>query len=170
MEKEKKDFLQEKISHIAPVGSSTRLQFKPKSGAKFAYQALAQWIILRKKERAVAEMFFMAYLKDVKKIGRRPITFVFNGGPGAASAYLHLGSMGPKRVHFNDEGTPAKPPAQLVDNYESWLPFTDLVFIDPIGTGFSRVIPEREIKNTNDDSDGQDKADKKTRKKEKEFY
>jgi carboxypeptidase C (cathepsin A) len=74
----------------------------------------------------------------------RPVTFVFNGGPGAASAYLHMGAVGPQRVAFPSDGTlPAMPP-RLVENESSWLAFTDLVFVDPVGTGFSRVIePEK---------------------------
>ena len=68
----------------------------------------------------------------------RPITFVFNGGPGAASAYLHMGALGPTRVVFDDDGNLPAPPVRLADNPESWLQFTDLVCIDPIGTGFSR--------------------------------
>jgi carboxypeptidase C (cathepsin A) len=70
----------------------------------------------------------------------RPVTFAFNGGPGAASVYLNLGAIGPKRVAFGDEGdSPSNPPV-LADNPGTWLDFTDLVFIDPIGTGFSRSL------------------------------
>ncbi len=70
---------------------------------------------------------------------KRPITFVFNGGPGAASAYLHLGAIGPKIVEANAKGELAGPPSRLVVNDSSWLDFTDLVFVDPVGTGYSRV-------------------------------
>jgi len=70
----------------------------------------------------------------------RPVTFAFNGGPGAASVYLNLGAIGPKHVAFGDEGdSPSNPPV-LTDNPGTWLDFTDLVFIDPIGTGFSRSL------------------------------
>jgi carboxypeptidase C (cathepsin A) len=68
----------------------------------------------------------------------RPITFVFNGGPGASSVWLHLGVVGPKRIDFPDDGVPGAPPYRLVENEASWLPFTDVVLIDPVGTGFSR--------------------------------
>ena len=71
--------------------------------------------------------------------------FVFNGGPGASSAYLHLGVVGPQRVAFPADGTLPVMPPRLVQNEDSWLAFTDLVFVDPVGTGFSRVI-ERERK------------------------
>ena len=70
----------------------------------------------------------------------RPVTFAFNGGPGASSVYLNLGAIGPKRVAFGDEGDSASNPATLTDNPGTWLDFTDLVFIDPIGTGFSRSL------------------------------
>lgn len=70
----------------------------------------------------------------------RPVTFVLNGGPGASSTLLHLGALGPRRVRFGGTGRILASPARLVDNLESWLPFTDLVFIDPVGTGFSRVV------------------------------
>ncbi len=68
----------------------------------------------------------------------RPLTFVFNGGPGAASVWLHLGAVGPKRIALADDGAAPPPPYRLVDNNHSWLDATDLVFIDPVGTGFSR--------------------------------
>ena len=67
----------------------------------------------------------------------RPVTFVFNGGPGAASVWLHLGTAGPKRIRL-DGGIPSAPPFELVDNEATWLDATDLVFIDPVGTGYSR--------------------------------
>ncbi len=70
----------------------------------------------------------------------RPVTFAFNGGPGAASVYLNLGAIGPKRVAFGAEGQSPSDPATLMDNPGTWLDFTDIVFIDPIGTGFSRSL------------------------------
>src|SRR5262249_20856467 len=82
---------------------------------------------------------------------RRPITFVVNGGPGAAAVYLHLGALGPQRLVFNADGTLPPAPAQLSTNPFTWLTFTDLVFIDPIGTGYSRNVPQ-------DDSKDQHKA------------
>ncbi|NNF69960.1 MAG: peptidase S10 [Acidimicrobiia bacterium] len=103
------------------------------------YTARSEWLVLRKKEKPVAEMFSTSYVADGDN-PNRPVTFVFNGGPGAASAYLHMGAVGPRRVAFPPDGTLPSPPAQLVDNAESWLGFTDLVFIDPVGTGFSRAI------------------------------
>src|SRR5581483_9793421 len=70
---------------------------------------------------------------------KRPVTFVFNGGPGASSAYLHLGAMGPKAIEVTDKGEVVGPPSRLSDNDSSWLDFTDLVFVDPVGTGYSRA-------------------------------
>ena len=83
----------------------------------------------------------------------RPVTFVFNGGPGASSAFLHMGAVGPTRVAFPADGTLPRMPPRLVPNEESWLAFTDLVFVDPVGTGFSRVI----------ESDSKDGEEKKKR-------
>jgi carboxypeptidase C (cathepsin A) len=68
------------------------------------------------------------------------VTFALNGGPGAASVYLNLGAIGPKHVKFGDEGDSPSDPATLLDNPGTWLDFSDLVFIDPIGTGFSRSL------------------------------
>src|SRR6056297_1989605 len=107
------------------------------AGEEVSYAADPDWLILRKDEKPVAEMFHVYYaLAD--DAGPRPLTIVFNGGPGAASAYLHVGALGPKRVKFNADGTAPAPPVELVDNTETWLEFTDLVFVDPVGTGFSR--------------------------------
>ncbi len=69
----------------------------------------------------------------------RPITFVFNGGPGASSIYLHFGAFGPKRLASISEGQTQFPPYRWIDNLDSILDLTDLIFIDPIGTGFSRA-------------------------------
>ncbi len=73
---------------------------------------------------------------------KRPITYVFNGGPGAASVWLHLGTAGPYRVPMGDDGTPTLPPYEVVPNESTWFTTTDLCFIDPVGTGFSRPATE----------------------------
>ena len=85
-----------------------------------------------------ARIFFMAYAMDNPPAGR-PLMFSFNGGPGSASVWLHLGALGPKRVKMLDDGLMPPPPYQLVDNDQTWLTETDLVFIDPVGTGYSRA-------------------------------
>jgi carboxypeptidase C (cathepsin A) len=103
------------------------------------YAATAKWLVLRKKEKPSAEIFSVSYVAAAGDAAR-PLTFVFNGGPGASSAYLHMGAVGPTRVAFPPDGSlPAMPP-RLVQNDESWLAFTDLVFVDPVGTGFSRIV------------------------------
>jgi carboxypeptidase C (cathepsin A) len=88
------------------------------------------------KGETAAKLFYVAYTLDGGV--QRPITFVFNGGPGAASAFLHLGALGPRVVNFVENGSAPVRPVQLSDNPDSWLQFTDLVFIDPAGTGYSR--------------------------------
>jgi len=86
-----------------------------------------------------AQIFFMAYtLDNAGSAPNRPLMFSFNGGPGSSSVWLHLGALGPKRVKMQDEGWMPAPPYQLVDNDNTWLDQTDLVFIDPVGTGYSR--------------------------------
>ena len=86
-----------------------------------------------------AHMFFVAYLLD-NPPAKRPLLFSFNGGPGSASVWLHMGVLGPKIVRMKDDGTYPPPPFELVDNAHSFLPFTDMVFIDPVGTGYSRAV------------------------------
>ncbi len=89
-----------------------------------------------------AEIFFIAYTRDDIPAGtRRPVTFCFNGGPGSSSVWLHMGMLGPKRVSFSEEARPTPPPGELVPNEYSLLDITDLVFIDPVSTGFSRPAP-----------------------------
>lgn len=133
------------MTHPSPhrQGSTTQHTLATPQGM-VPYIADAQWQTLYDNDQPVAEMFYVAYTVETKDAPRRPLTFVVNGGPGAASAYLHMGAMGPKRVAFHADGGLPKPPVQVVDNVETWLPFTDLVFIDPIGTGFSRALPKPE--------------------------
>ena len=92
-------------------------------------------------EKPRAEIFFIAYTKDgVKDKSKRPITFSFNGGPGSSSVWLHLGVLGPRRVVLKDDGELPAPPFRLTDNEFSLLDETDLVFIDPVSTGYSRAV------------------------------
>lgn len=87
-----------------------------------------------------ARIFYMAYTLDgVGDRSQRPLMFSFNGGPGSASVWLHMGALGPRRVAMLDDGQMPPPPYRLVDNESTWLDFTDLVFIDPVGTGYSRA-------------------------------
>ena len=92
-------------------------------------------------EKPKAQVFFTAYTKDgVRNKARRPITFSFNGGPGSSSVWMHLGMLGPRRVVMTFEGSLPQPPFQLTDNEYSLLDETDLVFIDPVSTGYSRPV------------------------------
>jgi carboxypeptidase C (cathepsin A) len=92
-------------------------------------------------EKPKASVFFVAYTRtDVEDEAKRPITFSFNGGPGSSSVWLHLGALGPRRVRMNDVGNLLPPPYGLADNPESILDVTDLVFIDPMLTGYSRAV------------------------------
>jgi carboxypeptidase C (cathepsin A) len=111
-------------------------------GRSLRYTATVGMMPLKNREgETEARIFFMAYtLDDAGNRARRPLTFSFNGGPGSASVWLHLGALGPKRVPMNPDGTMPPPPYQLVDNEYTWLNQTDLVFIDPVGTGYSRVV------------------------------
>ena len=97
--------------------------------------------------KAKANLFSIAYIKTMPdgtplsddERSKRPVTFAFNGGPGSSSVWLHMGALGPVRIKFGAEGERPVPPFELVENIHSWLPFTDLVFIDPVSTGFSRA-------------------------------
>ena len=111
-------------------------------GQKVSYTAVAGTILLRdNEEKPTAAVFYLAYTKDdVHDLTRRPITFSFNGGPGASSVWLHLGLLGPRRVVLKEDGSSLPPPYSLVDNEFSLLDETDLVFIDPVSTGFSRAV------------------------------
>ena len=110
------------------------------SGAHFSYTVTTGMMPIRgEKGEKEADVFFMAYTREEgTDHAKRPLMFSFNGGPGSASVWLHLGALGPKRVKMLDDGNLPAPPYQLVDNPESWLEHTDLVFIDPVGTGYSR--------------------------------
>ena len=92
-------------------------------------------------EKPHAQIFFVAYTKDdVEDKSKRPLTFSFNGGPGSSSVWLHMGLLGPRRVMLEFDGNLPKPPFQLTDNEYSLLDETDLVFIDPVSTGYSRPV------------------------------
>lgn len=106
-------------------------------GERLAYTATAGTFALRNQRgKRLAAVFYTAYTLDGAAAATRPVTFVFNGGPGAASAYLHLGLVGPRIVEY---GSPPDATTQLKSNPDSWLSFTDLVLIDPVGTGWSRA-------------------------------
>ncbi len=109
-------------------------------GQKIDYTAtVAQMPIKTANGETEAWIFHTAYTKAGVDPASRPLTFCFNGGPGSASVWVHMGAMGPKRVLLKDNGDMPQPPYKLVDNEETWLDQTDLVFIDPVGTGYSRA-------------------------------
>jgi carboxypeptidase C (cathepsin A) len=133
-----------KPDHEPPAGAETSARWT--GGAKpLNYTATAKWLVLRKKEKPSAEIFSVSYVAEGGN-GKRPVAFVFNGGPGASSAYLHMGAVGPQRVAFPANGTLPTLPPQLVQNESSWLSWADLVLVDPVGTGFSRIIENEEKK------------------------
>ena len=118
------------------------------NGQKLDYTAVAGTILLRdNEEKPTAAIFYIAYTKDGEtNMARRPVTFSFNGGPGSSSVWMHLGLLGPRRVLLNEDGSSLPPPYKLVDNEYSLLDDTDLVFIDPVSTGFSRPVKPDDAK------------------------
>ncbi len=110
---------------------------------EITYRATAGTMFLKEEDgKPKASIFFVAYEKQgPTDPSKRPITFSFNGGPGSSSVWLHLGLLGPRRVLMDDEGYPPPPPYRLVNNDYSLLDVTDLVFIDPVTTGYSRAVP-----------------------------
>jgi len=121
---------------VKPVTTSHEIQV---AGKPFRYSATAGYLPMKDEDgKLKANIFFVAYTKEGADAGRRPITFAFNGGPGSSSVWLHLGALGPKRVAMSEDGRALPPPYRLVDNGETWLAFSDLVFIDPVTTGYSR--------------------------------
>ncbi len=108
-------------------------------GKTVAYKATAGKLLMKSDSlESRAEMFFVAYTKDGVDASERPITFCFNGGPGSSSVWLHLGMLGPKFIRFPEDASYLKPPYHLDTNPYSLLDITDLVFIDPVSTGYSR--------------------------------
>jgi carboxypeptidase C (cathepsin A) len=113
------------------------------AGQRIAYTATAGNYLLKEEDGTPkANLFFIAYVKSGEADpARRPVLFSFNGGPGSSSVWLHLGLFGPRRVAMEPEGWAPAPPYRLVDNPHSLLDVTDLVFIDPVTTGYSRAVP-----------------------------
>ena len=126
---------------LEPVVTQHKLALK---GRTLNYTTRAGVIPLKDdKGETEAEIFFTAYELDSKDDkANRPLTFAFNGGPGSSSIWLHMGALGPKRVLMEKEGWMPAPPYRLVPNDFTWLDETDLVFIDPVGTGYSRAAKE----------------------------
>jgi carboxypeptidase C (cathepsin A) len=141
-EKSAEEKEEESSTPATPRAQSTRHELRL-DGQVLKYTATVGWLILvdNKKGKPIARFGYTAYTLDgVKDPARRPVTFAFNGGPGSASIWLHMGVLGPRRVVVNDGGYAPPPPSQLVDNEYSILDATDLVMIDPVGTGFSKPV------------------------------
>jgi carboxypeptidase C (cathepsin A) len=147
----------EKRERPEPADQISVTRHRMKVGKReIAYTATCGTVVLREEmekegkhegEKARAKVFFIAYtLDEVRDRGARPVTFSFNGGPGSSSVWLHLGVLGPRRVALDDEGRASEPPGRLVANEFSLLAESDLVFIDPVGTGYSRLVEGESIK------------------------
>jgi carboxypeptidase C (cathepsin A) len=112
------------------------------NGTTLSYTSTTGMLPIRNDTTGVIEggIFFVAYNRDgVGNPATRPLSFIFNGGPGSSSVWLHLGAFGPKKVRLNADGTNPPPPFSYEDNAYTLLDQTDMVFIDPVGTGFSRA-------------------------------
>ncbi len=155
-EKEKKDSeessAEEKNSPIPEDNLSVTHHSVTINGEEIRYTATTGTLVLKEEidkegEKAKASVFFIAYTRDdVEDMSKRPVTFSFNGGPGSSSVWLHLGVLGPRCVEPDADGELPHPPYQLKNNECSILDKTDLVFIDPVSTGFSRAVPGEEAK------------------------
>lgn len=126
------------ITEEEPIVTAHELKL---GGEALTYSATVGKMPLKdEKDKIVAQIFYTAYTLDSDADPTdRPLIFVFNGGPGSASIWLHMGALGPKRVDMGAEGFMPPPPFKLIDNAHTWLDLGDLVFIDPVGTGYSRA-------------------------------
>lgn len=137
-DKPEADDKKEDIKEEEPIITTHSLDVE---GVTLNYTAQTGMMPLKdEKDEINASIFYTAYtLNDVDDPAERPLIFVFNGGPGSASVWLHMGALGPKRVDMGNDGFMPAPPFRLVDNQYTWLDMGDLVFIDPVGTGYSRA-------------------------------
>jgi len=117
-------------------------------GQTIPYQATAATILLKnEKDEPTALVYYTSYLRsDTKEISQRPLSFLYNGGPGSASLWLHMGAFGPRRVVTADPAPTPPAPYRMTENASSLLDKSDLVFIDPIGTGFSHAVGKAQDK------------------------
>src|SRR5215471_8914295 len=125
------------VSEVAPVVTHHQITV---DGKLLRYTATAGRLPIKRPDGKIeAEMFFVAYTLDGQDAGRRPVTFAFNGGPGSASVWLHMGALGPKRVVLQNNGFMPAAPYRMEDNPNTLLDRSDIVMVDAIGTGFSRA-------------------------------
>ncbi|MDP4285699.1 MAG: peptidase S10 [Bacteroidota bacterium] len=117
------------------------------NGKVINYTATTGYMIMKDEEgKPKANIFFIAYTKDdIADKATRPLTFAYNGGPGSSSVWLHMGLIGPRRVELNDTGEAMAPPYRYVNNEYSWLDKTDVIFIDPVTTGYSRQAKGEDV-------------------------
>jgi len=110
-------------------------------GSPVRYTAEAGTLPIRENGKTMARMFYVYYTRDgVQDTATRPLFISFNGGPGTASVWMHVGYTGPRRVQYDDDGNALRPPVGLEDNPHSILDVADIVYIDPVATGFSRMV------------------------------
>jgi carboxypeptidase C (cathepsin A) len=152
MAEEKKQEEHKPLTPIEEQKVETKHSLKVKRGS-LKYTATAGTMVLKEEDdekgehKAKVSLFYVAYIADRPKGSKpRPITFAFNGGPGSASVWLHLGVLGPRRIEMHADTGPTPPPYKIIDNPQSILEHTDLVFIDPVTTGYSRSAPGEKAK------------------------
>ena len=139
---EKKKLSAAEQKNIEPITKEGSVKI---DGKDIPYMSTVGKIVLKdKKNKDRAAIFYTSYTrKDVKNAAERPVMFAFNGGPGSSAVWLHIGMLGPRRLDLPGDGTqPVMPPARLIDNDQSILDVCDLVFIDPVTTGYSRAVGE----------------------------
>lgn len=130
------------VASVTPDKASQTSHTVHLDGRDIKYTATVGTLPIRLDDGEVAaRMFFVAYTKDGEDRSARPVSFLFNGGPGSASVWLHMGAFAPRKVQMADEGFQPPPSYQLVDNEHSLIDVSDLVFVDAIDTGFSRAMP-----------------------------
>jgi len=143
-----KDKDKEKPAEPAPERESTTRHTIKVGRTEVSYRATAGTYHLKGDDGKVrASLFYVSYVREgIANQETRPVTFAFNGGPGSSAVWLHMGVLGPRRIDVGDALKASPPPYQLVDNDRSPLDFTDLVFIDPVSTGYSRPAPGQDAK------------------------
>jgi carboxypeptidase C (cathepsin A) len=145
---EAKKRMREKVDKLLSQAAYTREDTITLGGRALSYRTVAGFVpvtaggIDDKRGEPEAAVFTTAYLLRDAESTKRPVCFAFNGGPGAASVFLNLGALGPKRVVINDDGTMPTPPYRVADNPQSWFEHFDLVFVDPPHTGYSLTSSE----------------------------
>ncbi len=124
------------------------------NGTAVSYTAEAGVMPIRENGEVAAQMFYVAYTQDGADPGTRPLIISFNGGPGSASVWMHMGYTGPRHITYDDEGFAMRPPGGVEDNPHSILDVADIVYVDPIATGFSRMVegqPKHRYHGTDED-------------------